>query len=195
MGLKTGPHALSVDTLLETPSGIDLGPLEQRLPDRLFTADKRIQLAPPPLIADVARYKTDLGSLLTDGKLILIGRRHVRSNNSWMHQYQRLVKGPDRCTLMMHPDDARARNLGAGSTATLASRVGAVEVTVEITDAMMPGVVSLPHGWGHTRQGLKIGTAQQHAGVSINDVTDHAVYDPLSGTAAVSGVPVDVQAA
>jgi anaerobic selenocysteine-containing dehydrogenase len=195
MGLKTGPHGLSVEQLLASPSGIDLGPLQSRLPDRLFTADKRIQLAPPALIEDVARYRAAMGELLADGQLILIGRRHVRSNNSWMHQYQRLVKGPDRCTLMMHPDDARARNLGSGSKATLASRVGAVEVTVEITDAMMPGVVSLPHGWGHSRQGTQISTAVRHAGVSINDVTDHAIYDPLSGTAAVSGVAVEVRAA
>ena len=125
------------------------------------------------------------------GGLVLIGRRHLRSNNSWMHNSQRLVKGRPRCTLLVHPSDAAARGLADGAVALLTSRVGAVEVPVEVTDSIMPGVVSLPHGWGHGRSGTRLSIASDHPGVSINDVTDEQFVDTLSGNAAVSGVPVE----
>jgi anaerobic selenocysteine-containing dehydrogenase len=193
LALQAGPYGLTLDALKAQPHGIDLGAHVSRLPERLFTPDKRIHCAPPLLIADLERFRADLGQA-DDRPLVLIGRRHVRSNNSWMHQYARLVKGPDRCTLMINPGDARSRNLGDGAQAKLASRVGSIPVTIEVTDTMMPGVVSLPHGWGHHRPGTRQSVATAHAGVSINDITDEHRRDPLSGNAAVSGVPVDVSA-
>ena len=192
--LAAGPTGLTVAKLLDTPHGVDLGPLEPRLPDRLFTPDRKIHLAPALLVADLQRFAAQMANTPTN-TLALIGRRHVRSNNSWMHNSQRLVKGPDRCRLMVNPDDARSRNLTDGASATLTSRVGSITVTVEVSDAMMPGVVSLPHGWGHDRSGIRLGIASAHAGVSINDVTDEMLIDPLSGNAAVSGVAVQLSAA
>jgi anaerobic selenocysteine-containing dehydrogenase len=128
-------------------------------------------------------------------RLVLIGRRQTRSNNSWMHNSRRLVKGRPRCTLLIHPDDARARGLGDGDLARVTSRTGTIEAPVEITDAVMPGVVSLPHGWGHGRKGVRLAVAVQHAGTSVNDITDDHRVDALTGTAALSGVPVDVVSA
>jgi len=124
----------------------------------------------------------------------LIGRRHVRSNNSWLHNSQRLVKGKPRCTLMMHPDDAAARGLQEGALAMVRSRVGVVQVAVEITPDIEPGVVSLPHGWGHGRSGVRLAVASAHAGVSINDLVDDQRIDALTGTAVLNGTPVEVAA-
>jgi anaerobic selenocysteine-containing dehydrogenase len=122
----------------------------------------------------------------------MIGRRDLRSNNSWMHNSERLVKGPARCTLLIHPDDAAARGLADGARAKVASPRGAIELPVETTDSMMPGVVSVPHGWGHGRPGVKLGVAARVPGVSINDVIDPARIDELSGTSALTGQPVEV---
>jgi anaerobic selenocysteine-containing dehydrogenase len=171
---------------------VDLGPLQPRLPQRLYTDDKRIRLVDPIYAADLKRLRAsrDAGS---DG-LVLIGRRHLRSNNSWMHNSPRLVKGPPRCTLMIHPDDAAARGLQDGATAVVRSRAGEVRVPVEVTDGVMPGVVSMPHGWGHDREGVGWTVAAAHAGVSVNDVTDDRRVDSLSGTSALNGVPVEVRA-
>jgi anaerobic selenocysteine-containing dehydrogenase len=125
--------------------------------------------------------------------LVLIGRRQLRSNNSWMHNSPRLVKGPPRCTLLVHPDDARARQLADGDQARLGSAAGSIDVPVEVSDTMLPGVVSLPHGWGHGREGARLGVAGEHAGASANDVTDDFYLDTLSGTAAFNGVAVTLQ--
>ena len=200
VGLRTGPyglrsrHRLSVSKLEANPHGIDLGPLEPSLPGRLMTPGKRIQLAPEVLVRDLARVESELLSAprAHNGELLLIGRRDLRSNNSWMHNSQRLVKGPERCTLLMHPDDARARGLAPGQTVEVRSRVGSVPVRLELTDAVMPGVVSLPHGWGHGRPGVQLRVAAAHAGVSLNDLTDDQAVDALLGTAAFSGTPVHV---
>jgi anaerobic selenocysteine-containing dehydrogenase len=127
-------------------------------------------------------------------ELLLIGRRHLRSNNSWMHNSARLVKGRDRCTLLMHPETARDNGLSDGQQVTVESRVGAVSLALEITDGIRPGVVSIPHGYGHAREGVLLDVAAQHAGVSLNDLTDHALLDELTGNAAFSGVPVRVTA-
>ena len=124
--------------------------------------------------------------------LELIGRRELRSNNSWMHNSARLVKGRDRCTLLMNPEDAGRRRLTSGQRVLVTSRVGSVEVALEVSDAMRPGVVSLPHGWGHGRAGTSLGVANAVPGASLNDLTDELRVDPLSGTAAFSGVPVEV---
>ena len=203
VGLRTGPyglhsrHRLSVSKLEANPHGIDLGPLEPSLPGRLMTPGKRVQLAPEVLVRDLARVESELLSAprAHNGELLLIGRRDLRSNNSWMHNSQRLVKGPERCTLLMHPDDARARGLTAGQTVQVRSRVGSVPVRLELTDAVMPGVVSLPHGWGHGRPGVQLRVAAAHAGVSLNDLTDDQAVDTLLGTAAFSGTPVHVTGA
>ncbi|TXS89231.1 molybdopterin-dependent oxidoreductase [Parahaliea maris] len=199
-GLKLGPygdqHPLKLDLarLRDNPSGIDLGPLQSQLPERLRTADKTINCASAKPLADLERLREEF-SAGRDDDLRLIGRRHVRSNNSWMHNYHRLVKGPERCTLLMHPEDMALRNLQDGMDVTLRSRAGEVRVAVEGSTDMMPGVVSLPHGFGHHRSGMQVTTASQHAGVSCNDVTDELALDALSGNAAVNGVPVSVTAA
>jgi len=195
MGLQAGPwkdRGLSLDELRKHPSGIDLGPLQSQLPARLLTADKHIRCDTPEPLADLDRLRADFANAET-GQLKLIGRRHVRSNNSWMHNYRRLVKGRDRCTLLMHPQDMQARNISDGSQVQVSSRVGEVAVIVQASDEMMPGVVSLPHGYGHNRQGTQTRIAQAHAGVSCNDLTDDHFLDDLCGNAAVNGVPVEVR--
>ncbi len=129
----------------------------------------------------------------TTGELLLIGRRQLRDNNSWMHNSRRLVKGPPRCTLLVHPTDAASRHLADGDFARLGSDTGTVVVPVEVTDAMLPGVVSLPHGWGHDRDGTRLGVAREHAGASINDVTSDVHLDTLSGNAGFNGLAVTLQ--
>jgi len=187
---------LTLAELRKHPHGLDLGPLEPRLPERLFTRDGRIQLVHDLYVADLERLRGQARPAAAgSGELVLIGRRQLRSNNSWMHNSTRLVKGKSRCTLLIHPDDAQARGLGDGATATVRSRVGEVRIAVECSDAMMPGVVSIPHGWGHHRDGTAWGVAEAHAGVSANDVTDDARVDRLTGNAAFNGVPVEVSAA
>jgi anaerobic selenocysteine-containing dehydrogenase len=167
-----------------------LGPLEPRLPGLLRTASKRIELAPPDFVAEVAALEATLERPVPP--LVLVGRRQLRSNNSWLHNSQRLVKGPRRCTLLVHPDDARRHALENGGRARVTSDRGEVQADVEVTDEMMPGVVSLPHGWGHHREGTRAGVAKEHAGVSVNDLTDERVTDRLTGNAAFSAVPVRV---
>jgi anaerobic selenocysteine-containing dehydrogenase len=127
-----------------------------------------------------------------DHPLRLVGRRDIRSNNSWMHNYRRLVKGKERCTLMVHPADAARLGLVDGGRARVRSRVGMIEAPVAVSDEMMPGVVSLPHGWGHDRPGFRLGIARERPGVSINDLTDDARVDPVSGNASFSGLPVEI---
>jgi anaerobic selenocysteine-containing dehydrogenase len=198
--LRTGPYGawrrggkgLSLAALEKAPHGIDLGPLTPALPEALETARRRIALAPARLVADLERLRARVPAIADGSTLRLIGRRDLRSNNSWMHNSERLVKGPERCTLLMHPDDARARGLAAGDRVEVRSRAGAVEVPLALTAEMMPGVVSLPHGWGHSRPGTELSIASARPGASLNDVTDELAVDGLAGTAALSGVPVDV---
>jgi anaerobic selenocysteine-containing dehydrogenase len=188
-GLNPFARGLSLAKLEATPHGIDLGALEPSLPGRLATPDRRIALAPERLLADLARLPAEPGNGLR-----LIGRRDLRSNNSWMHNSQRLVKGPVRCTLLMHPQDAAARGLAQGQPVDVRSRVGVVRVPLEVTDDMRPGVVCLPHGWGHGQEGTRLRVANAHAGASLNDVTDPLAVDALSGVAALNGVAVEVSA-
>jgi len=196
VALRTGPHGfgrggLSLRKLKKSPHGIDLGPLEPRLPKRLGTADKLVHLAPAEYLADLPRLEAKYAGKRKLG-LVLIGRRHLRSNNSWMHNSERLVKGPNRCTLLIHPTDAAERGLTEGGTAKVSTKKGAITVSVEITDSMMPGVVSVPHGWGHNRKGTRLGVAQTVPGESVNDIIDPAIIDVLSGTSALTGQPVTV---
>lgn len=180
---------LSLEALEAAPHGIDLGPLEAgRLPARL--RDGVIRCAPAECLADLDR----LGSALAapaEG-LRLIGRRHIRSNNSWLHNSRRLVKGPERCTLLIHPDDARPRGIADGATVRVTSAAGSIEVPAEVTDAVMPGTVSLPHGYGHGREGVRLSVARTRPGASLNDLTRRDRFDPLSGNAALNGTPVEV---
>ncbi|MPY79062.1 MAG: hypothetical protein GEV04_11315 [Actinophytocola sp.] len=173
--------------------GVDLGPLERRLPDRLFTPCKKINLAPREYLDDLDRLR-GRQQAWQPSELVLIGRRQLRSNNSWLHNSERLVKGKPRCTLLIHPDDTERVGVIDREWAVLSSRVGEVEVPVEVSDAMLPGVVSLPHGWGHGRDGVRLGVASAHPGASINDVTDEQCVDELTGTAALSGQRVRVRA-
>ncbi len=196
MGLQHGPYqeqGLSLELLKDNPSGIDLGPLQPQLPQRLFTHDKIIRCNSPEPLADLQRLHGEF-KRPPEGLLKLIGRRHVRSNNSWMHNYRLLVKGKPRCTLLMHPDDMSHRDIENGNLVTLSSRAGSVQVPAQACEDMMPGVVSLPHGYGHNRPGIRMAIAEAHAGVSSNDVTDELALDELSGNAVLNGVPVTVVA-
>ncbi|MEM1111619.1 MAG: molybdopterin-dependent oxidoreductase [Pseudomonadota bacterium] len=193
-GLAAGPYAaqgLDLAALKASPSGVDLGELKPQLPERLQTPGKRIDCASPAPLQDMKRLREEF-ACADDDSLRLIGRRHVRSNNSWMHNHQRLMKGPDRSALLMHPVDMQARGIIDGSDVLLRSRVGEVRVAVRATEDMMPGVVSLPHGFGHHREGTGQRLAAEHAGVSCNDVTDELYIDALSGNAALNGVAVSV---
>lgn len=196
--LRSGPYNTSLKQLMETPHGIDLGPLRPCLSSRLFTPDKKIHLTPDIFVQDIARLKTDMESWNKNPAngfpLELIGRRQLRSNNSWMHNSHRLVKGRERCTLIIHPDDARKIGVVDGQEVKVISPVGAIRIKAELSMEMMPGVVSIPHGWGHGREGVQLEVARAHAGASINDLTDHRRIDELTGNAAFSGVPVRVEA-
>ncbi len=198
--LRTGPYGdgfgaladgLTLASLEAAPHGIDLGPLTPRLPDALRTASGKVELAPEPLVADVERLRTSL-QRPAEGGLVLVGRRQLRSNNSWMHNLPVLVKGKPRCTVHVHPDDARQRRLTDGEAATLRSRTGTVVAPVEVTDAVMPGVVSLPHGWGHDVPGTIQHVASEHAGTNSNELADELLVDALSGNAVLNGIPVEL---
>lgn len=193
--LRKSPHGLTLEEVEAHPHGLDLGELQPgRLPDRLFTPDRQIRCLPDAIPAEIARFAARMAEAAGDG-LLLIGRRHLRSNNSWLHNSKRLLKGPERCTLMIHPVDAKARGIADGMAVTIRSRVGDVTAPAEITDAVMPGTVSLPHGWGHGRDGVQLSVARTRPGVSLNDLTDRSRFDALSGNAALNGTPVTVLAA
>lgn len=199
LALRTGPRRLSLKRVLANPHGLDLGPLQETLPGRLQTDDKTIDLAPTPfvdaipeLVRDLSEPFTTTGSAGTT--LELIGRRHLRSNNSWLHNSARLMKGKNRCTLMMNPGDATTRGLAHGQQVEVHNHIGRVQVELEVTDTIMAGVVSLPHGFGHTTAS-RLNVAMSMAGVSHNDLTDQTRLDHISGNAAFSGTPVEVSGA
>ena len=196
LGLKYGSYDVRLRDLRDNPHGIDLGALVSVLPERLV--NKRITLAPQEIIADIPRLKERFNAQKEASDngfdLLLIGRRQLRSNNSWMHNSERLMRGKNRCTLMMNPADAASRNLQDADCVKVASRVGCVEIPVEITDTIMAGVVSIPHGFGHNRDGVQMDVAWEYAGVSLNDLTDDLHIDELTGNAGLSGVPVRVEA-
>jgi anaerobic selenocysteine-containing dehydrogenase len=199
--LKQGPyyksHGLDLKKLRNNPHGIDLGPLQPCLPERLFTADKTIHLAPPALVTELK----NLADFLAADEMVLkppefdlqlIGRRDPRTNNSWLHNSRRLVKGKNRCLALIHPQDAESRQLIDGDMARVSSRVGSIRIPVAISDEMKPGVISIPHGWGHDVDGINLGVAQAHAGVNTNLLTDHQFLDSVSGNAALNGIPVSL---
>ena len=174
------------------PHGVDLGPLEPRLPGVLRTPSGKVELAPEPIVGDVARLREALSRGPVNGEVVLVGRRQLRSNNSWMHNLEPLVKGKDRCTMHVHPADAERFGLEEGSRARVTSAAGSVEVPVEITDAVMRGVVSIPHGWGHDLDGVEMSVASEHAGSNSNLLADETQVDPLSGNAVLNGIPVEL---
>ncbi len=184
------PDGLTLDKVAAAPHGIDLGPLAPRLPELLRTPSGRIQLAPPMLLEDLPRVRADLDRAAPP--LVIIGRRQLRSNNSWMHNLPGLARGKFRGTLLVHPDDASHLGLRDGADARLSRGDRAVVVQVELTDAMMPGVVSLPHGWGHDREGAALAVARERPGASLNDILDENARDPLSGNAVLGGVPIEL---
>ncbi len=185
-----GVAPLSLDVLVAHPHGVDLGPLQPRLPEVLRTPSGRVELDAAPLLADVPRLAATLDRPTPEA--VLVGRRDLRSNNSWMHNVEVLVKGRPRCTLHVHPDDASRWGLEQGGRATVTGRVGTIEVPVEVTDAVRTGVVSLPHGWGHDADGARLEVAGRHAGVNSNLLTDEQLLDDLSGNAVFNGIPVTV---
>lgn len=192
--MQSSPHEISLAEIEAHPNGYDMGPLKPRLPGRLKTKDGLIHCAPELPVKDLAAFRADFTVPAKDA-FSLIGRRHIRSNNSWLHNSHRLLKGPNRCTLMIHPDDAAGLGLTEGDMAEVFNHVGKVELPVEITEDIMPRVVSIPHGFGHNRKGVKLSVAAANPGVSMNDITDPAIVDDLSGNAVLNGVPVKIKKA
>ncbi|MEU9702079.1 molybdopterin oxidoreductase family protein [Streptomyces sp. NPDC047981] len=188
--LRLGPYDLTLDDLRRAPHGIDLGPLKPRLPGLLKTRSGRVELLPAPIAADLPRLRAALDA--EPGGLVLVGRRHLRSNNSWMHNAPSLNSGSNRCTLQVHPADADRLGLADGKPARIAAEGGSLDVEVEITDAVRSGVVSLPHGWGHDRDGTRLAVAAARPGVNVNQLLDGSRLDPLSGTAVLNGFPVEL---
>ena len=186
------PDGLTLQKLKDTPHGVDLGPLQPRLPGVLRTPSGKVELAPEALVADAARLRERMGRDGDAAELVLIGRRHLRSNNSWMHNMPALAGGTNRCTLHMHPDDAA--RFGIDGVAVVKGAGGEVVVPVEVTDDIRPGVVSLPHGWGHGQAGTRLGVAATQPGANVNQLNDGSLLDPLSGTAVLNGLPVTVSA-
>ena len=210
LGLRQGPYGdglkslvpglpgkgLTLAKLREHEHGLDLGPLESRLPERLFTPDKKVQLFPELMLKDMERlkaYAKKASKTAGDSSLMLIGRRDLRTNNSWMHNSQRLVKGKNRCDLFIHPDTAGHYGISHGQKVQLHNDVGMLNVTAALTEDIMPNVVSLPHGWGHDKNGMRIPVASANPGINMNDLTDEKVLDELSGNAVLNGVPVEIR--
>ncbi|MER7479818.1 molybdopterin oxidoreductase family protein [Streptomyces sp. NPDC126510] len=189
-GFGVRPDGLSLEKLLAHPHGIDLGPLRPRLPQPLKTPSGRVELLPGPIAGDLPRLRAALAER-PDG-LVLVGRRHLRSNNSWMHNVPALTGGSNRCTLHLHPEDAERLGVEDGAAVRVKGAGGEVLAPAEVTDAVRPGVVSLPHGWGHDRPGTRLGHASKNPGVNVNQLLDGRLLDPLSGNAVLNGVPVEV---
>jgi anaerobic selenocysteine-containing dehydrogenase len=197
--LRTGPYGdgfgrnrdgLNLQKLKDNPHGVDLGPLKEQLPGVVRTPSGKIELTPEPIVADLERLRVELAT--PEPEMVLIGRRHLRSNNSWCHNVEALVKGPERCTLLLSTEDAKRLHIHSGERARVTSRVGSVVAPVEVSDEMMPGVVSLPHGWGHDVDGVRMAVARAHPGVNSNILTDEDAIDVPSGNAVLNGIPVNV---
>ena len=205
LALRIGPYGalhggrLTLARVRRAPHGIDLGPLEPNLVKLLRGKDRRVQLAPPVMLAEVAHLKelrAERERARSEGyDLTLIGRRSLRSNNSWMHNSRRLMKGADRCTALIHPEEAARRGLSAGQSVRVASAGGSIVVPLEVSDELRPGVVSVPHGFGHGQPGIGWRIAASHPGASVNDITDASIVDRLTGNAAFNDVPVRLEAA
>ncbi|MFD5775781.1 molybdopterin oxidoreductase family protein [Streptomyces fungicidicus] len=189
-GFGADPDGLTLDRLLAHPHGIDLGPLRPRLPQPLKTRSGKVELLPAPIAADLPRLRAALHE--RPAGLVLVGRRHLRSNNSWMHNVPALTGGSNRCTLQLHPEDAERLGVRDGEPVRIKGAGGEVTAPAEVTDAVRRGVVSLPHGWGHDRPGTRTRHAAADPGVNVNQLLDGSLLDPLSGNAVLNGVPVEV---
>lgn len=194
-GFGADPEGLTLARLLDHPHGIDLGPLGSRLPAVLRTASGTVELAAAPIAADVPRLRAAVARGGDGQSLVLIGRRHLRSNNSWMHNVPALTGGSNRCTAQLHPEDAARLGLADGALARIKGDGGEITAAVEITDTLRRGVVCLPHGWGHDRNGTRLATASREPGANVNQLLDGSRLDPLSGTAVLNGFPIQVEAA
>jgi anaerobic selenocysteine-containing dehydrogenase len=199
LGLRIGPYrktGLSLKKLKDNPDGIDLGPLEPSLPQRLYTKDKKIDLCPAALLEAFQMFRSDPAWKRTQqdeaDELYLIGRRNLKSNNSWMHNLPSLARSKNQCYLIMNKDDASRRNIVDGSQVQVTSPVGSIEIPVMLSDRIMPGVVSIPHGWGHDRTQVKLTLARKSPGVSLNDIMDDRQVDRFSGNAILNGQRVRV---
>ncbi|MBN1530685.1 MAG: molybdopterin oxidoreductase family protein [Thermoleophilaceae bacterium] len=190
-GFGADPDGLTLEVLERNPHGVDLGPHRPRIPEVLRTASGKIELAPEAIVADLPRLAASM-ERRPNGEMVLIGRRQLRSNNSWMHNLPALVKGKDRCTMLLHPDDGERLGLADGALALVRSSAGELEAPVELSDEMMPGVVSIPHGWGHSAPEARLSVASEHAGVNSNLLADDTFVEPLSGNAVLNGIPVEV---
>ncbi|MEU5307257.1 molybdopterin oxidoreductase family protein [Streptomyces sp. NPDC021562] len=191
-GFGARPDGLTLQRLLAHPHGIDLGPLAPRLPQPLKTRSGRIELLPRPIAEDLPRLRAALGD--RPAGLVLVGRRHLRSNNSWMHNVPALTGGSNRCTLQIHPEDAERLGVRDGTEVRVKGSGGEVVAPAEVTDGVRRGVVSLPHGWGHDRPGTRLSHAATVPGVNVNQLLDGSLLDPLSGNAVLNGIPVEVTA-
>jgi len=195
-GFEDGADGLSLEAVRKVPHAIDLGPLEPRLPELLRTPGRRLQLAHELLVGDVARLRKRLADYARSDRLVLIGRRQVRNMNSWLHNVESLARGRNRCTLLIHCDDARRLGIEDGGRARVRSRVGEITVEVCVSEEMRPGVVSLPHGFGHDVPGIRLSVAsRRQPGANANQLADERAVDALSGTSILSGIPVDVERA
>ncbi|HKX74036.1 MAG TPA: molybdopterin-dependent oxidoreductase [Acidimicrobiia bacterium] len=190
-GFGANPEGLTLEVLKSQPHGIDFGPLEPRLEQLLTTSSGEIDLVPEPIVGDLPRL-LEAVETSTSSDLVLIGRRQLRSANSWLHNVEVLMKGRERCTLLINPDDAVRLGLADGGRATVSSNVGKVEIIAEVTSDIAPGVVSIPYGWGHDQAGVQLSVAAAHPGVNTNLLTDSQAIDPLSGNAVLNGIPVTV---
>jgi hypothetical protein len=202
LSLRSGPYGdgfgtysdgLTLARLEAAPSGIDLGALQPRLPEVLRTPSGLIDLVPEQLTSEATRLAEALARSAACDGLVLVGRRQLRTNNSWLRTIDRLAGGTSRCTLQIHPNDAQARGLVDGAPARLSSAVGCVEVIVEVTDAVSEGVVTLPHGWSQVPEGTWGPVARQHPGSNANALTPSTGLDALAGTAVLNAIPVDVE--
>jgi len=189
--LQFGPHKLSLEELKKHPHGIDLGPLTPQLPQKLVTNDGQLNLF-PKIYEDALNKLISASDENKDNEFLLIGRRNLRSNNSWMHNLPRMIKGPNSCTAMINPSDATSHNIKPGDLIRIKSRVNEVEIEAEVTDEIMAGTISIPHGWGHDREGIRLGKASAKAGVSFNDLADDQLVDPLSGVSVINAIPVSI---
>jgi anaerobic selenocysteine-containing dehydrogenase len=184
------PGGLTLEMLKAHPNGIDFGPMVPQLPDILGTPDKKIRLAPQYLLDDLPRLAARIERPAEP--LVLVSRRHLRSNNSWMHNVPALMKGKDRCTLLIHPDDAARYGIADNDVVTVKSTAGEIKVPAEVTDAIKPGVVSMPHGWGHGKPGTRMSVANSSPGVNTNALSPPAFIDEPSGNGALNGIPVTI---
>lgn len=189
-GFGADPAGLTLARLVEQPHGVDLGPLKPRIPGLLKTRSGRVELFPAPIAADLPRLRETLAE--RPASLVLVGRRHLRSNNSWMHNVATLNGGSNRCTVQVHPEDAERLGLADGAAARVTTGAGEITIPVEITDTVRTGVVSVPHGWGHDRPGTRMAVAHARPGVNVNQLLDGSLRDPLSGTSVLNGFPVEL---